>query len=311
MIGYTLRRLLTAIPTLWLLVTLAFFLIRLTPGGPFDGERALPPEVEQNLRQIYNLDESLPVQYGRYLWQILRLDFGPSFHYRDWTVNQLIADGLPTSLALGGLALAVALVFGLFFGVQAALHQNRPTDHALMGIAMIGISVPNFVMAPLLILVLAIGLGLLPAGGWDWRPTQMVLPVITLALPLIAYLSRLTRGAMIEVLHSPFIRMARAKGLPRRHIIVRHAFKPSLLPVISFLGPAAAAVLTGSVVIERIFTIPGLGNQFVQAALNRDYTLVMGIVVVYGMLIIAFNLLVDLLYAWLDPKIRLRRQGEL
>ena len=311
MIGYTLRRLLTAIPTLWLLITLVFFLMRLTPGGPFDSERALPPEVEQNLQQLYHLDEPLPVQYGRYLWQILRLDFGPSFHYRDWTVNQLIADGLPTSLALGGLALMVALIFGLFFGVQAALHQNRPVDHALMGIAMMGISVPNFVMAPLLILVFAIGLGLLPAGGWGWRPAQMVLPVITLALPLIAYLARLTRGAMIEVLHSPFIRMARAKGLPRRHIILRHALKPSLLPVISFLGPAAAAVLTGSVVIERIFTIPGLGNQFVQAALNRDYTLVLGIVIVYGMLIIAFNLLVDLLYAWLDPKIRLRRQGEL
>ena len=311
MIGYTLRRLLTAIPTLWLLVTLAFFLIRLTPGGPFDSERALPTEVERNLQQIYHLDEPLPIQYGRYLWQVLRLDFGPSFHYRDWSVNELIADGLPTSLALGGLALAVALVFGLFLGVQAALRQNRVSDHALMGVAMLGISVPNFVMAPLLILVLAIGLGLLPAGGWDWRPAQMVLPVITLALPLIAYLARLVRGSMIEVLHSPFIRMARAKGLPRSRIILRHALKPSLLPVISFLGPAAAAVLTGSVVIERIFTIPGLGNQFVQAALNRDYTLVLGIVIVYGMLIIAFNLLVDLLYAWLDPKIRLRRQGEL
>jgi oligopeptide transport system permease protein len=304
MLRYSLRRLASAIPTLFLLITVAFFLIRIAPGGPFDSERALPPEIEANLAAKYHLDEPLAFQYGRYMWQIARLDFGPSFHYRDWSVNDLIVQGAPISFSLGALALFIALIIGVAIGAWAAMRQNRPSDYTVMSFAMIGISVPNFVMAPLLILLFAITLGWLPAGGWDYSPSRMVLPVITLALPMIAYIARITRGSMIEVLHSSYIRTVRAKGMPEKDVILRHALKPALLPVISYLGPAAAAILTGSVVVERIFTIPGIGSYFVQGALNRDYTLVMGVVILYGMLIILFNFLVDLLYAWLDPRIR-------
>ncbi|QOC22671.1 oligopeptide ABC transporter permease OppB [Wenzhouxiangella sp. AB-CW3] len=304
MLKYSLRRLASAIPTLFLLITVAFFLIRIAPGGPFDSERALPAEIEANLAAKYHLDEPLIFQYGRYLWQIARLDFGPSFHYRDWTVNDLIIQGAPVSFTLGILALAIALVVGVMVGAWAALRQNRPADYTVMSLAMIGISIPNFVMAPLLILLFAITLGWLPAGGWEYTPTRMLLPVLTLALPMIAYIARITRASMIEVLHSSYIRTVRAKGMPEKEVILRHALKPALLPVISYLGPAAAAIMTGSVVVERIFTIPGIGTYFVQGALNRDYTLVMGVVILYGMLIILFNFVVDLLYAWLDPRIR-------
>lgn len=309
MIRYAIERLLSAIPTLLLLITLAFFMIRIAPGGPFDGERALPPEIEANLNRLYHLDESLPVQYVRYLGQIIRLDFGPSFQYRDWSVNDLIASGFPVSFTLGMLALALAIVVGGSLGIHAAVRQNKPDDYATMAVAMTGISIPTFVLAPLLILVFAVWLHWLPAGGWAWRPANMILPVVTLSMPLIAYIARLTRASMIEVLRTPFIRTARAKGLPQRVILYRHALKPAILPVISYLGPAGAAVITGSVVIERIFTIPGLGNHFVQGALNRDYTLVMGVVIVYGMLIIVFNFIVDLIYALLDPRIRDKQQG--
>ncbi|MCC5864249.1 MAG: oligopeptide ABC transporter permease OppB [Wenzhouxiangella sp.] len=304
MLNYSLKRLASAIPTLLLLITFAFFLIRIAPGGPFDAERALPPEIEANLAAKYHLDEPLVFQYARYLWQIARLDFGPSFHYLDWTVNDLIAQGAPVSFTLGAIALVLALLIGIPIGAWAALRQNRPADYAAMSVAMIGISIPNFVVAPLLILLFAITLGWLPAGGWEFTPSRMVLPVITLALPMIAYIARITRASMIEVLHSSFIRTARAKGMPEKTVLLDHALKPALLPVISYLGPAAAAILTGSVVVERIFTIPGIGSYFVQGALNRDYTLVMGVVILYGILIILFNFLVDLLYAWLDPRIR-------
>lgn len=304
MLSYSLRRLASAVPTLLLLITVAFFLIRVAPGGPFDSERGLPPDIEANLAAKYHLDEPLILQYGRYLAQIARLDFGPSFHYLDWTVNDLIAQGAPVSFLLGFLALVLALGVGVPIGAWAAWRQNRPSDYTVMSVAMIGISVPNFVMAPLLILLFAITLGWLPAGGWEYSPSRMVLPVITLALPMIAYIARITRGSMIEVLHSSFIRTARAKGMPEKKVLINHALKPALLPVISYLGPAAAAILTGSVVVERIFTIPGIGSYFVQGALNRDYTLVMGVVILYGLLIIAFNFLVDLIYAWLDPRIR-------
>ncbi|MDT8450734.1 MAG: oligopeptide ABC transporter permease OppB [Wenzhouxiangellaceae bacterium] len=307
MLTYSLKRLASAVPTLLILITVAFFLIRIAPGGPFDSEKALPEEIQANLEASYKLDEPLVLQYLRYLGGVLTLDLGPSFHYRDWSVNQLIAQGAPVSFVLGGIALVLAFVAGTSIGVWAALRQNSPADYAAMSIAMIGISIPNFVIAPLLVLLFAIELGWLPAGGWNWSPTGMVLPVISLALPMIAYIARITRGSMIEVLRSSFIRTARAKGMPEREMIVRHALKPALLPVISYLGPAAAAILTGSVVIERIFTIPGIGSHFVQGALNRDYTLVMGVVIFYGLLIIAFNYLVDLLYAWLDPRIRYER----
>ncbi|MDY6956979.1 MAG: oligopeptide ABC transporter permease OppB [Pseudomonadota bacterium] len=304
MLAYTLRRFLGAWPTLLVLVTLSFFLVRAAPGGPFDAEKNLPPEIEANLAAKYHLDEPLWQQYLRYLGDLARGDLGPSFKYADYTVNELIAQGFPVSLRLGLAAMAVALLIGLPAGMLAALRQNRPLDHITMAAAMTGISVPGFVVAPLLILVFAVHLGWLPAGGLSGGLRAWILPVTALALPLLAYIARLTRASLIEVWRSPFIRTARAKGLPLRVILVRHALKPTLLPVVSFLGPALAGVITGSVVIEAIFGIPGLGRYFVQGALNRDYTLVMGVVVFYGALIIVFNFLVDLLYALLDPRVR-------
>lgn len=307
MLRYSLGRLLAAIPTLLVLIAFAFLLIRAAPGGPFDSERSLLPEVEANLRAAYHLDEPLPMQFVRYLGGLLRFDFGPSFQYRDYSVTELIMTGFPVSLRLGAAAMVLALFFGVAAGSIAALRQNSATDYSVMAVSMTGISIPNFVVAPVLVLVFAIYLGWLPAGGLGGGSIRnMVLPVVALALPQIAYIARLTRGSMIEVLHSPFVRTARAQGLSTRRILLKHALKPALLPVVSYLGPAAAAVITGSVVIEQIFAVPGLGRFFVTGALNRDYTLVMGIVVFYGVLIILFNLLVDLAYAWLDPKVRYR-----
>ena len=301
---HAVQRLLGVLPTMLLLITVVFFMVRVAPGGPFDSEKALPPEIQANLEAKYHLDEPLIQQYFRYLGQILVLDFGPSFQYKDWTVNELIAEGFPVSLTVGGLAMVLAFLVGTMIGITAAMKQNTAVDYSTMGFAMLGISIPNFVVAPLLILVFAVYAGWLPAGGWDWSVERMVLPVVTLALPMIAYIARLTRGSMIEVLHSNFIRTARAKGLPEKTVIRRHALKPALLPVISFMGPATAGLITGSVVIERIYAIPGLGSYFVTGALNRDYTLVMGVVIFYGLLIILLNFVVDLLYAWLNPKIR-------
>ena len=276
MLRYALTRFLGAIPTLLILVTLAFFMIRAAPGGPFDSEKALPPEIEANLRAAYHLDEPLPQQFGRYVWNLARGDFGPSFQYKDYTVTELIAAGFPVSLRLGGSAMLLALLVGVSVGTIAALRQNTRTDHAVMAVSMTGISIPNFVMAPLLILLFAVYLGWLPAGGiGDGSLRHMVLPVISLALPQIAYIARLTRGSMIEVLRSNFVRTARAQGLPERVVILRHALKPALLPVVSYLGPATAAVITGSVVIEQIFGVTCLGRDFGEGPLNRDYTLVM------------------------------------
>ncbi len=306
MLNFVFRRLLSAIPTLFILIGLAFVLIRAAPGGPFDSEKSLPVEIEANLRAAYHLDEPIYQQFGRYLANLARGDFGPSFQYRDFTVTELIRTGFPVSLRLGGLAMLLAMFVGISVGSFAALRQNSAADYGVMAVAMTGISIPNFVVAPLLILVFAVGLRWFPAGGLgDGSVRNMVLPVIALALPQIAYVARLMRGSMIEVLRSPFIRTARAQGLSMPRIIVLHALKPALLPVISYLGPATAAVITGSVVIEQIFGLPGLGRYFVQGALNRDYTLVMGVVVFYGTLIIAFNFFVDLLYGWLDPRVRL------
>lgn len=306
MLAYSLRRLLGAIPTLLILIALSFFMIRAVPGGPFDTERDLPPEIEANLRAAYHLDAPLYQQFGRYLWGIARFDFGPSFQYRDYTVTELIAAGFPVSFTLGAGAILLALVIGGAAGSFAALRQNSAADHGVMALAMAGISIPNFVVAPLLILVFAIYWHWLPAGGLgDGSFTHFVLPILALGLPQIAYVARLTRGSMIEVLRSNFIRTARAQGLPSAQIVLRHALKPAVLPVVSYLGPAAASVITGSVVIEAIFGVPGLGRFFVNGALNRDYTVVMGVVVFYGVLIIVFNFLVDLAYAWLDPKVKL------
>ena len=306
MLGFTLKRLLGAIPTLFIIVTLSFFLIRTAPGGPFDKERSVPPEVAANLNAVYHLDEPLWMQYGRYLGDVIQGDFGPSFQYRDFTVTELIFRGFPVSLTLGGSAIFLALIIGTTLGTLAALKQNSKLDYAVMATAMTGITIPNFVMAPLLTLVFGVYLRWLPVGGWEQGWDQVVLPVIALALPQIAYIARLTRGSMIEVLRSNFVRTARAKGIPERIMITRHALKAGILPVVSYLGPASAAVITGSVVIEQIFSIPGIGRYFVQGALNRDYTLVMGVVIFYGSLIILFNLLVDLVYGLLDPKVRMQ-----
>jgi oligopeptide transport system permease protein len=304
-IVYFLRRLISAIPTLLAIITIAFFMMRLAPGGPFDTERHLPPEVEANLEKAYHLNEPLVAQYWEYLDGILHGDFGPSFRYKDFTVTELIWSGFPVSLRLGLSAIVIALVLGIAFGTYAALRQNRLGDHAVMGLAVTGIAIPNYVVAPLLTLVLGIYLGWLPVGGWnDGALKNMILPVATLALPLIAYVTRLTRGSMIEVLRANYIRTARAKGLPMRLILWRHALPAAILPVVTYLGPAAAGVLTGSLVVEQIFGLPGIGRYFIQGALNRDYTLVMGVVIFYAALIILLNLVVDVLYALLDPKVR-------
>ncbi len=305
MLSYTVRRLLSAIPTLFIIITLAFFMIRLAPGGPFDLERPLPEQIMQHLRAIYHLDEPLVVQYGLYLKSLLAGNLGPSFVYRDFTVAELIASGLPVSIQFGGSALLLALIFGSILGSIAALKQNSRTDYTIMGGAMIGITIPNFVTAPLLSLVLGVYLGWLPAGGWgEGAIENKILPIVTLALPQLAIIARLTRGSMIEVLRSNHIRTARAKGLPERIVIFRHGLRAALPPVVSYLGPATAALLTGSVVVETIFGVPGVGRYFVQGALNRDYTLVMGTVVLIALFIVVFNLLVDLIYGFLDPKVR-------
>ncbi|MEE4296846.1 MAG: oligopeptide ABC transporter permease OppB [Wenzhouxiangella sp.] len=302
---YILKRLLGAIPTLFILVTIAFFMIRVAPGGPFDSDKTLPPEVQANLDAKYNLDQPLLIQYVQYLGSVLRGDLGPSFQYSDFTVNELIAEGFPVSIQLGASALTLALIFGVLIGTIAAWRQNSPVDYALMGSAMTGIAIPNFVLAPILVLVFAVYFGWLPAGGWgNGEIRNMVLPVIALALPYMAYVARLTRGSMVETLRSDFVRTARAKGLPEWKILGKHSLKVAILPVVSYLGPAAAAILTGSVVIEQIFGLPGMGRYFVQGALNRDYTLVMGVVIVIGLLIVVFNLIVDILYALIDPRIR-------
>ena len=280
-------------------------MMRAAPGGPFDTEKTLAPEIQANLDKKYHLDEPLIKQYGRYLFDLAQGDFGPSFQYKDYSVNELIATGFPVSLRLGGTAIILAFFLGSLFGTIAALRQNTAIDYTVMATAMTGISIPNFVLAPLMILLFAVNLQWLPAGGWnDGAFKNTIMPIIALTLPYVAYISRLMRSSMIEVLRSNPIRTARAKGLPEHTVILRHAMKPALLPVISFLGPATAGILTGSVVIEQIFGIPGLGRYFVQGALNRDYTLVMGVVVFYGILIILFNIIVDVLYALLDPKVR-------
>jgi len=305
--AYVTRRILTSIPTLLVIVTVAFFMMRIAPGGPFDRERALPAEIEKNVLAAYDLDQPLVVQYGDYLLGVLRGDFGPSFKYRDFTVAELLWTGFPASLKVGGLAIVLAVLLGIALGTLAALRQNTGIDYAIMATAMTGITIPNFVMAPLLTLIFGVYLSWLPVAGWNGgAPRNLVLPVIALALPQIAYIARLTRGSMIEVLHANYIRTARAKGLRERIVVVRHALKGALLPVVSYLGPATAQVVTGSVVIETIFGIPGIGRYFIQGALNRDYTLVMGTVIVFAVLIILLNLVVDLLYGLLDPKVKQR-----
>jgi oligopeptide transport system permease protein len=313
MTGYALRRLLGAIPTLFVIVTLTFFMMRAAPGGPFDSERKLPPEVERNIKAAYNLDKPLGQQYLIYLGNVARGDLGPSYKNKDFTVAQLIATGLPVSVRLGLSAMALALLLGTALGVGAALKQNRWEDYSVMGAAMLGITIPTFVTAPVLTLIFGIyGVSLfghdltLPVGGWNggaWR--NMVLPVTVLALPQIAIVARMMRGSMVEVLHANYIRTARAKGLSTARIVLAHALRAAALPLVSYLGPALAGILTGSLVVEEIFGLPGIGRYFVQGALNRDYTLVMGVVICYAALIIVLNFLADIALAILDPRVRL------
>ena len=305
MLAFALRRLLVAIPTIFVVITVSFFLMRIAPGGPFDGERPLHPEIERNVRAAYDLDKPLLHQYGIYLYRLIQGDLGPSIKIRDFTVRDLIIAGAPASIANGVAALTLALFLGLLLGTLAAIRQNQLSDFSVMSLAMIGIVIPNFVMAPFLSLVFGVWLGWLPSAGWgEGELRYRILPVVALALPQVAYIARLTRSSMVEVLHSNHIRTARAKGLPEHIVVFRHALKGALLPVVSYLGPAATFVLTGSVVIETIFTIPGIGRYFVNAALNRDYPLVMGVVIVFAAFIIIFNFLVDLAYGYLDPKLR-------
>ena len=307
MLRYTVLRILGAIPTLLLVIVLAFLMVHAAPGGPFSSERVLPEHVEKKIEEKFHLDEPLPRQFLRYVSGLLQGDLGPSYSYRGRSVSELIANTFPVSLKLGAMAMALALVLGIAAGTVAALRQGTWLDKFVMGFSMTGISIPVFVVAPVLVLFLAVKLQWLPAG-WTSEAgiRRLLLPVVTLALPQIAYIARLTRASMIDVLNRDFIRTARAQGLGTATVVRVHALKPAMLPVLSYMGPAIAAVLTGSVVVEEIFGIPGLGQQFVRAASNRDYTLVLGIVVSYATLIILLNLIVDILYGVIDPRVRYR-----
>jgi oligopeptide transport system permease protein len=306
MLRFISRRLLVAIPTLLLVITLAFFMMRAAPGGPFDRDRRLSPEIERNVAARYGMDRPLPQQYLAYLAGVARGDLGPSLKYKDKSVLQILRENAPVSLELGGLAILLASVTGVSLGVLAAARRNGGLDHAVMALAVLGVCIPTFVTAPLLVLVFASKLGWLPSGGWnDGAWANLVLPVVVLALPQIAVISRLTRAGMVEVLRSNYIRTARAKGLPERRVLTRHAMRAAVLPLVSYLGPACAGLLTGSLIVERIFNLPGLGKFFVVSALQRDYTVVMGMVIIYAALILVLNLVADLIYAALDPRVRL------
>ena len=305
MIRYAFRRLLSTIPVLWIAVTVCFFILRLAPGGPFDGERPLPPSVKQNLAAHYNLDKSLIEQYLIYVGDVLRGDLGPSFITEDFTVAEQILIGLPYTIIVGGAAFVIAILFGVAAGIVGALYRNSMSDYTLAAVILLGLVIPNFLVAPILQLIFGVQLGWLPVGGWgEGSPVFLILPVTVLALPHIARISRLMRGAMIEVMNTNFIRTARSKGLSDRTIVLRHALKPALTPVVSYLGPAAGYLLTGSLVVETIFGLPGIGRFFINAALNRDYGMVLGTVIFYMVLIVLLNLIVDIIYAWLDPRIR-------
>lgn len=308
MIGYIARRILVAIPTLLVIITLAFFMMRFAPGGPFDLERPMPEQTRQNLLASYGMDQPVAKQYVDYLVDLARFDLGPSLKFRDKTVAQIISEGFPVSATVGLLSMALAVFVGTALGSLAALRQNTSLDYGVVGFATVGIVIPPFVVGPILALVIGIYLGWLPSGGLDPRHgmtlERLILPVVTLALPQIAIISRLMRASMIEVIRSNFIRTARAKGLSPFAVITKHALRSAILPLVSYLGPATAALLTGSIVIEQVFSLPGVGRQFVFAALQRDYTVVMGVVILYASLIILLNLIADLLYAVLNPKVK-------
>ncbi len=306
MLRFIIRRLLIAVPTLLILVVISFLLMQLAPGGPFTSERPLPPQVLANIQAKYGLDQPLYVQLWTYVRDIvLHFDFGPSYQYKDRSVNDIIASGFPITLKYGSISFLVAVVVGVSFGVAAAIRHNSRLDYTAVGITFAAQSLPNFVMAPILIIVFTWWLGWLPGGGWNGGQWQyLVMPVIALSTSYFASIARITRSSMLEVLNSNFIRTARAKGLPERTIIWRHAMKPTMMPVVSYLGPAFVGMITGSVIIDQYFSTGGIGRSFVQAALNRDYSVMMGLTILYGGLTILFNLVADVVYAWLDPKIR-------
>lgn len=305
MLRYALRRIAGVIPTLLVIITVSFCVVRLAPGGPFEQEQTLPPAVRENLERLYGLDQPLTVQYAHYLRGLLRGDFGPSLRQRDFTVSELIAQGLPLSATLGLAAILLAVLTGIPAGIAAAVWRNRGADYCITTLAALSLALPSFVTGPLFALVFGLYLRWLPVAGWQHgAPRYLVLPVLTLALPVAAYLARLTRASLLEVLRTPWIRSARARGLGGTRVLWRHALRPALLPAVSYLGPALAYVVTGSLVVETVFGLPGTGRYLVQGAIDRDYPLVMGMIIVYGALLLLFNLIADLLYGCLDPRVR-------
>lgn len=304
---YIIKRLIGMIPTLLVIVTLSFFIVRIAPGGPFDGERALPEVIKRNIEAKYHMDEPLIQQYGRYLFDVLRGDLGPSYKYKDHDVNSLIFNSLPNSIILGCMAMAVALVFGISLGITAALKQNTVLDYVPMALAALGLSIPLFVVGPLLQYIFAMQLKILPTSGWfmdgETSFATAVLPVVSLSFAYYADVARLTRSSMLETLRSDYIRTAKAKGMKQSTIIFKHAMKGAMLPIVSYLGPAFAGIITGSIVVEQVFRVPGLGKFFVQSSFNRDYTLIVGVVIVYSTILVIMNFLVDIVYSLLDPRI--------
>ena len=302
---YTLRRVLAAIPTVLVVITVCYLLLHATPGGPFDSDRKVSAAVLANLEAKYHLDLPLWQQYLYYLKGLLQGDLGASFRYADWSVNDLVAAALPISLSIGGIAMVLSIVIGVGLGIFAALRQNSVVDHFVMLLGNMGSAFPSFVLGPVMIIIFAIAFKWLPAGGWhDFELRFMVLPIALLTVINVSTIGRVMRGSLIEVMHSNFIRTARAKGLPTRVVVMRHALKPALLPVVSVLGPLAISSITAALITETVFSLPGLGKLIVNGAGNRDYTLVLGLVVLITVMTVALNLLVDLAYAWLDPKIR-------
>lgn len=303
MLQFAVRRTLGAIPTLFALIAISFFVMRVAPGGPFSDNRKLTEAIIANLNKAYHLDEPLWMQFGRYLWGLLQFDFGPSMKYRDFSVSELIAQGFPVSLEVGFWAMVVSTLVGIALGMAGALRRNGAVDLSAGIIAMVGIAIPTFVIGPLLQILFGLKLSWLPIAGWDGSVRAMLLPVFVLALPNIAYVSRLTRGSMIETLRTNYVRTARAKGIGSRRVIWKHALTGAMLPVVAYLGPATAITVTGSVVVEKIFGIPGIGRYFVEGASNRDYPLVMGVTILYGSIVILANIVTDILRGWLDPKV--------
>ena len=309
MLRFTFIRLLQAMPVLFAVVTLTFFLVRAAPGDPLSSDKAMPAEVYAELSALYGLDKPVWQQYFNYLGNLLQGDFGPSFKYLGRSVNELIAAGLPATAELGLYAMLVAILIGVSAGVSAALKPNSAQDYVPMSVAMMGICMPSFLLGPLLVLVFGLWLDWLPISGWGDIPGDKILPAITLGAAYAAYVARLSRGGMLEVMSQDYIRTARAKGLPEWRIVLKHGLRGGLVPVVAFLGPAFAGLLSGSFVVETVFQIPGMGRLYVQGAFNRDYTLIMGTTVLFATLIIVFNLLSDILSTWLNPKLRQQYQG--